>query len=468
MAQQRFFEKEIYINRRNILQQKVGGGLILLLGNEESGMSYAGNVYPFRQDSSFLYYIGIDQPALAAIIDVDNNHTILFGDELTIDDIVWTGPLPPLTEMAAYVGITTVKPATEAELYLKKAVEKGQQVHYLPPYRPEHLLKLQQWLQILPAQAPLGKSVTLIKAIVAMRSYKEPFEIEEIEKAVDISTAMHKTAMLLAMQPVTEAHIAGAITGMAIGAGGNISFPPIVTTNGETLHIHAQNRPVYKDKLLLCDAGAETGMRYAGDLTRTVPVNGKFTALQKQMYNTVLNAQLAAIAACKPGVLYKDVHGLAAEKLLEGLKEVGIVTGDIKDAVANDVHTLFFQCGLGHMMGLDVHDMENLGEQFVGYSENLIKGTSFGWKSLRLGKALEPGFVLTVEPGLYFIPTLIDLWKAENKLSAFINYSELDKLRQFGGIRIEDDVLITPTGQRILGNEMAPKTVEEIETFLEN
>ncbi len=465
MAQQ-FFDKEIYIERRNILQQKLGSGLILLLGNEESGMSYAGNVYPFRQDSSFLYYIGIDQPALAAIIDVDANNTVLFGDELTIDDIVWTGPLPPLTDIAAHAGVITVKPANEVEAYLKKAIAKGQQVHYLPPYRPEHSLKLQQWLQLQPAQVIAGNSVTLIKAIVAMRSYKQAFEMEEIEKAVDISTAMHKTAMLLAAQPVTEAHIAGAITGMAISAGGNISFPPIVTTNGETLHIHAQNRPVYKDKLLLCDAGAETGMHYAGDLTRTVPVNGKFTALQKQMYNTVLNAQLAAIAACRPGVLYKEVHTLAAEKLLEGLKEAGIVTGDIKEAVANDVHTLFFQCGLGHMMGLDVHDMENLGEQFVGYSDSIIKGTSFGWKSLRLGRALEPGFVVTVEPGLYFIPTLIDLWKAENKLSSFINYTELDKLRRFGGIRIEDDVLITATGHRILGTEMAPKTAEEIEDFL--
>lgn len=461
------FSKDIYVARRKQLKQKVGSGLIVLLGNEDVGMNYRHNGYKFRQDSTFLYYIGIDAPSLTAIMDIDNDKTILFGDELTIDDIVWTGPQEPLAHKAGATGITEVCPTTQIAAALQAAQAQKQTIHFLPPYRDEHTLKLQEWLHIQPAEADSKNSVPLIKAIISMRAHKQPEEIAEIEKAIDISTEMHETFMRLTKDGIKENYVAGILNGMALSGGGDVSYPVILTVNGETLHIHARDVVMHDGQLALCDAGAETAMHYAGDLTRTIPVSGKFSEVQKGMYNIVLDAQLAAIEACKPGVLFRDVHALAGEKLLEGLKSFGIIKGDVKEAVANDVHTLFFQCGLGHMMGMDVHDMENLGEQYVGYTDTFKKTLTFGWKSLRLGRALEPGFVVTVEPGLYFIPTLIDQWKSENKLSNFVNYAELEKFRDFSGIRIEDDILITETGNKILGSRIAPKTTAEIETFMQ-
>ncbi|MCE7043598.1 aminopeptidase P family protein [Dyadobacter sp. CY312] len=458
------FSKETYIQRRKELKQKVGKGLILFLGNEETGMNYRDNVYTFRQDSSFLYYFGLDVASLHAVIDVENDQEIIFGDELTIDDIVWTGPKEPLSEKAAKAGIVNVKPSGAISRFLKNAKSLAQTIHFLPPYRGEHYLKLQEWLQIAPAAAAELASVSLIKAIVSMRSYKSAEEIAEIEKAVNTSVDMHLEFMRITLPGMTEKQVAGQLQSMAIGQGGDISYPIILTVNGEILHTHTRDLIMRDGQLSLCDAGAETAMHYCGDLTRTIPTGKKFTTLQKEMYEIVLNAEESAIAAAKPGVLFKDLHTLASTKLLEGLKAVGIIKGDPAEAVAHDVHTLFFQCGLGHMMGLDVHDMENLGEQYVGYTDELKKGTSFGWKSLRLGRALEPGFVVTVEPGLYFIPTLIDRWKAENKLSQFINYNKLESFRDFTGIRIEDDVVITEDGHRILGKKLA-KSVAEIEAL---
>ena len=456
------FSQDTYIKRRQILKQKVGSGLILFLGNEESGMNYRDNVYTFRQDSSFLYYFGLDAASLHAVIDIENDQEIIFGDELTIDDIVWTGPKEPLTEKAAKVGIHNVKPYKALAEYLKSVQNSRQTVHFLPPYRAEHYLKLQEWLQVSPAQALQLASVTLIKAIVSMRSYKSEEEIAEIEKAVDTSVDMHLEFMRITKPGLTEKQVAGNLQSIAIGQGGDIAYPVILTVNGEILHTHTRDLVMQDGQLSLCDAGAETVMHYCGDLTRTIPTGKKFTSIQKEMYEIVLNAEVSAIKACKPGVLFKDVHTIASTKLLEGLKDVGIIKGDPAEAVAHDVHTLFFQCGLGHMMGLDVHDMENLGEQYVGYTDDLQKGTAFGWKSLRMGRALEPGFVVTVEPGLYFIPTLIDRWKAENKLSQFIDYNKLDKFRDFTGIRIEDDIVITEDGNRILGKELV-KDVAGIE-----
>lgn len=460
------FNKDIYVARRQALKQKVGSGLILLLGNEDVGMSFHNNTYKFRQDSTFLYYVGIDKPALTFVLDIDNDKEILFGDELTIDDIVWTGPQEPLHSFAAKTGVAHVQPTADIASVLSHAKSKGQQIHFLPPYRDEHTLKLQEWLSFSPKEIPVKASVSLIKSIVSMRAHKQPEEIAEIEKAIDVSADMHEAYMRLTKDGMIEKDVAGVLEGIALSKAGGLSYPVILTVNGETLHIHAQNKAMHDGQLALCDAGAESELHYAGDLTRTIPVNGKFSDVQKEMYNTVLQAQYAAIDACKSGVLFKDIHALAGEKLLEGLKNVGIVKGDVKDAVAHDVHTLFFQCGLGHMMGLDVHDMENLGEQYVGYTDTMKKTMTFGWKSLRLGRALEPGFVVTIEPGLYFIPTLIDQWKAENKLSQFVNYTELEKFRHFSGIRIEDDILITENGNRILGNKMPPKTVAEVESFI--
>lgn len=456
------FSKSTYSNRRQALKQKLGSGLVLLLGNEETGMNYRDNVYPFRQDSTFLYYFGIDAPALLAVIDMDRDAEIIFGDELTIDDIVWTGPKEPLTEKAAKVGVTKVKPASAIASFLKDALSRQQTVHFLPPYRGEHYLKLQEWLHVSPAEAAQKASVSLIRAVVSMRSYKTDEEVAEIEKAVDTSVDMHLDFMRNTREGLTEKQIAGRLHSIAIAQGGDISYPIILTVNGEILHTHARDMPIRDGQMALCDAGAETAMRYCGDLTRTIPVGKAFTTLQREMYEIVLNAQETAIAACKPGVLFKDIHTLASTKLVEGMKQMGVVKGDPAEAVAHDVHTLFFQCGLGHMMGLDVHDMENLGEQYVGYTEELTKGTAFGWKSLRLGRALEPGFVVTVEPGLYLIPTLIDRWKAENKLAQFIDYNKLEQFRDFTGIRIEDNLLITETGHRVLGKNLV-KSVRDVE-----
>jgi Xaa-Pro aminopeptidase len=456
------FSQSTYISRRQELKQKVGNGLILFLGNDESGMNYRDNVYPFRQDSSFLYYFGLDVASIHAIIDIDNNQEIIFGNELTIDDIIWTGPKEALADKAAKVGVSNVKPFTAISGFLRDVRSRKQTVHFLPLYRAEHALRLQEWFQVAPSEAQELASVSLIKAIVSMRSCKSSEEIAEIEKAVDTSVDMHLEFMRSTQPGMTEKEVAGRLQSIAIGKGGDISYPIILTVNGEILHTHTRDLVMKDGQMSLCDAGAETAMRYCGDLTRTIPTGKRFTSLQKDMYEIVLHAQESAIAACKPGVLFKDVHTLASTKLLEGLKSIGVIKGDPEEAVAHDVHTLFFQCGLGHMMGMDVHDMENLGEQYVGYTEDLKKGTAFGWKSLRLGRALEPGFVVTVEPGLYLIPTLIDRWKAENKLSQFINYHELEKLRDFTGVRIEDDIVITEHGSRILGKELV-KSVAGVE-----
>lgn len=460
------FNKAIYRQRRSVLKSKLGGGMILLMGNDEVGMNYAANTYNFRQDSTFLYYTGIDLPGLMFVIDVDDDLEILFGNELTIDDIVWTGPVDALTQWADRAGILQTSAYAGIEDLLKNAQTKGRAIHFLPPYRGEHILKLQQWLGFSPQEINTKVSEDLIKVIVSMRSYKQPEEIVEMDRAVDISTELHNLFFKSLKPGRTERFVDGLIQGYVLSSGNDIAYPTILTVNGETLHILSRDRQMSEDRLAICDAGAQTAMHYAGDLTRTAPVGGKFASIQKDMYNIVLYAQLAAIAACRPGVLFRDVHALAAELLLNGLKDAGIVKGDVKEALAEDVHTLFFQCGLGHMIGLDVHDMENLGEQYVGYSDEVKKSTAFGWKSLRLARTLEPGFTLTVEPGLYFIPTLIDLWKTKNKCVDFINYSELEKLKNFGGIRVEDNVLITQEGCHILGNKIAAKTTDEIESMM--
>jgi Xaa-Pro aminopeptidase len=335
-------------------------------------------------------------------------------------------------------------------------------IHFLPPYRPENIQKLSELLGLSPAAVKEQASVPFIKAVVAQRSIKSAEEVEQIDEAVNITAAMHLAAIKGARDGMTEAQLAGELPGVAIGAGGQLSFPTILTVNGQVLHNHYGNTVMKTGQMALCDAGAENRMHYAGDMTRTFPVGQRFTEIQKEMYNIVLSAQEAAIAALRPGVLFRDVHFLAAEKLVEGLKAAGVFKGDVKEAVAAGAHTMVFQCGLGHMMGLDVHDMEDLGEPYVGYTEELKKGTEFGLKSLRLGRALEPGFVVTIEPGLYFIPELMDLRKSEKKFFEFINYDKLEEFRSFGGIRIEEDLLITETGSKLLGKPLA-KQAGEIE-----
>ncbi|HET6256785.1 MAG TPA: aminopeptidase P family protein [Puia sp.] len=456
------FDKSVYQSRREKLKQQLGKGLIVLPGNEESPMNYKDNLYPFRQDSSFLYFFGLDRPGLAALIDIDHDHEIIFGNDLTLDDIVWTGPQPTLAQQVEPAGITEVRPSAALAAELASARGAGRTIHFLPPYRPENILKLSSWLGVAPGAVRGHASVPLIRAVVAQRSIKSAEEIVQIEEAVNITAAMHLAAIRGARDGMTEAELAGVLHGIAISSGGNLSFPTILTVNGQVLHNHYSNTVMKSGRIAICDSGAENGMHYAGDMTRTFPIGKKFTALQREMYDIVLSAQEAAVAALKPGVLFRDVHALAAEKLVEGLKAAGIMKGDPAEAVKAGAHTMVFQCGLGHMMGLDVHDMEDLGEEYVGYTEELKKSKEFGWKSLRLARSLEPGFVVTIEPGLYFIPELMDRWGAEKKYADFINYDKLEAMRHFGGIRIEEDLLITAEGSRLLGKPLA-KTATAVE-----
>lgn len=458
------FSATVYKKRRKALQKKLSSGILLFLGNEESSMNYPENHYHFRQDSSFLYFFGLDQPHLAAIIDLDNGKTILFGDELTMEDIIWTGPQPSLTEQAEKVGIKNVKPISQLEVLLKKAKKSGQQVHFLPPYRPENKIQLSECLGI-PLQGLVNlASIPFIQAVIEIASVKEPIEIAELEKAVNITADMHVAAMKYAKAGMTEAEITGWVHGIAVSAGGNLSYPIILTVNGQTLHNHYHGNILKKGQLVLGDFGAETDLHYAGDITRTFPVSKKFSAQQKEIYQVVLKAQVKAIKACQPGVPFKNIHLNTAKMMATGLKELGLMKGNIDEAVAAGAHALFFPHGLGHMLGLDVHDMEDLGEDLVGYDDNIKRSTQFGLRSLRLGKALKPGYVITVEPGLYFIPELIDQWESNKMHQSFINYKKLKPYRNFGGIRIEDNVLVTEKKPRILGRPI-PKTVKEVEAL---
>ncbi len=458
------FSKETYTQRRERLRKEVGGGIIFIPGNNEVGMNYKANPYNFRQDSNFLYFFGLDQPGLAGVIDIDENKDIIFGDELTMEDIVWTGPMPTIAEQAVKVGVSKTQPFNRLKNFFKKALDQKRAVHFTPPYRHDSMIQLYEWLDI-----PIGKlqekaSVSLIKAIVAQRSHKSAEEVAEMEKAVNITGAMHVAVMKAAAAGKRESELAGIAQGIATGMGGDIAYGIILTVNGQTLHNHSHGNILQSGRLLLGDHGAETATHYAGDLTRTCPVDKKFTSRQKDIYNIVLGAELSAIASLEPGLTYMEVHLAAARQMAEGLKSLGLMKGDIAEAVEKGAHALFFPHGLGHMLGLDVHDMEGLGEDYVGYNEEVKRSKLFGTAYLRLGRALEPGFALTVEPGLYFIPELIDQWKAEGLHTDFINYDKLDDWRNFGGIRIEDNVLITESGHHVLGKPV-PKTVEEVEAL---
>ena len=457
------FSKEVYIVRREKLKRSIGSGVILFLGNNEVGSNFKDNVYPFRQDSSFIYFFGLQSAGLNAVIDIDGNEEIIFGDDLSIDDIVFAGPSTSLKEKADEVGITNVRASSELEEYISKA-KKNSRIHYLPPYRCEHTLKLSSLLGSLTSEIAGGASTELIKGVVKLRSIKSTAEVLKIEEAVNITVEMQYKAMELAKPGMTEADLYGAVQHIALAKGKNTSFPTIMTVNGQILHNHYRKNILNDGDMVLCDCGAEGYSNYAGDLTRTFPVAEKFTDRQKKIYDVVYLAYQAAVDKLKPGRLFLDVHLTASQKIVEGLIDLGIMKGKAEEAVAKGAHTLFFQCGLGHMLGLDVHDMENLGEQYVGYTDELEQRTDFGFKSLRLGRELEEGMVLTIEPGIYFIPELIALRKSENRFAKFVNYDRLEDYRDLGGIRIEDDFLITAEGSRLLGNRL-PTSSTEIEAF---
>jgi Xaa-Pro aminopeptidase len=458
----KLFESSVYARRRSGLKDKMASGLIVIMGNEESSMNYKDNWYPFRQDSNFLYYFGINTASLAAVIDADSGEEIIFGNELTIEDIVWTGPLPSLGEMAAAVGVTKTQPYNQVEALIRSAVAGGRQVHFTPPYRPENKIKLAQWLQVPVAALTEMASVPLIKAIVSQRACKEACEVEEMHKASLISADMHLAAMQYAKAGMKEYEVMAKVKEAAYAQNASLSFHPIVTIHGETLHNVYSGNTIHEGQMVLCDAGASNDMHYAGDLTCTFPVGKHFTQQQKEMYEIVLHAHQTSVDMLRPGVLFRDVYLNAAQKIVEGMQQLGIMKGDAAEAVAAGAHAMFFQCGLGHMIGLDVHDMEDLGEPYVGYTDTLKKSTQFGMKSLRLGRALEPGFTLTVEPGIYMIPQLMDKWQAENKFTDFINYPALQAYRGFSGIRVEEDYLVTETGYRLLGKKL-PMTITEVE-----
>ena len=454
------FARETYVQRRAQLKKNVGSGVLLFLGNEEQGLNYEDNAFLYRQDSTFLYYFGISTPSLAAIIDIDNDREIIFGDELSIDYIVWMGVQPTLRDKSESVGITDVRPTAKLADYLHEAIQKGQTIHYLPPYRAEHRIKLNEWLG-LPIARQEG-SVPFIRGVVAQRNYKTAEEIEEIERACNVTADMHIAAIKAVRPGLYEYEVSAEIERVAHANGCTLSFPTIATINGQTLHNHVHHNLVKEGDLFLIDAGAELPSGYCGDMSSTVPAT-KFTTRQREVYEIQNAMHLESVKVLRPGIPYMEVYDLSARVLVEGMKSLGLMKGNAEDAVREGAHALFYPHGLGHMMGLDVHDMENFGEVWVGYNGQ-PKSTQFGRKSQRLAIPLEPGFVFTVEPGIYFIPELIDLWKGEKKFADFINYDKVEEYRHFGGIRNEEDYLVTAEGARRLGKKI-PLTPEEVEAI---
>ena len=458
------FDASVYIQRRNILKEKIQEGVILLMSNDDSPMNYPANPYHYRQDSTFLYYIGLDEPNIHAIIDLDKGKEIIFGNDLSIDDIIWMGPQPKVKEKAERIGIDLVLPLSEFGKYISDCVKKSRRIHYLPLYRHEHFSKLSSWLKIESENIKKNVSVELIHTVIDQRSFKSEEEVNEIESAHNITYDMHTTAMKMAKVGMLEREIYGAIEGIALAKGSSVSFPIILSVHGETLHNHYHGNRMKDGDLLINDSGAESELHYAADITRTIPVSGKFNEQQKAIYEIVLKSQLTAIEAIKEGTKFLDIHKKAAIVIASGLKEIGLMKGDISEAVELGAHALFFPHGLGHMLGLDVHDMENLGEDYVGYDNTVKRSDQFGLAYLRLAKTLKALYVVTIEPGVYFIPQLIDLWKSENKFKSFINYDKVEAYKDFGGIRIEDDVLVTEIGHRVIGKTI-PKTVNDLEAM---
>ncbi len=456
------FVKEVYINRRNRLRTHLKSGIGLFIGNVESPMNYPDNDYHWRQDSDFLYFFGIDLPGLTGMIDFNSGEEYIFGNDFDVDDIVWMGPQPLLKELAASAGVEHNLPLSKLDDYINKALSGGRPIHFLPPYRAETKMTLGALLRENPCQMRTKASESLIKAVVSLRSIKEDVEIAEIDKAADIACEMQTTAMRMCKPGISEQEIFGIIEGIAWSKGSGPSFLSILSINGQTLHNHKHNNVLKNGRMMVTDCGAESNMHYSADLTRTTPVGGRFSQRQREIYEIVLKANTESIKQAGPGISNRDLHLGACSIIAAGLKDLGLMKGDTEAAVAAGAHALFMPHGLGHMMGLDVHDMEGLGENYVGYNDEVKRSTQFGLRSLRFALPYRSGHVFTVEPGIYFIPELFAKWKAEKKFAEFINYDKAATYLDFGGIRIEDDVLITETGSRILG-KTAPKTVEEIE-----
>jgi Xaa-Pro aminopeptidase len=457
------FKNEVYTKRREELHKKIKSGLGLFIGNNESPMNYPSNPFRFRQDSSFLYYFGLDLPGIAVLMDFDSGKDMLFGNDFDMDDIIWMGPQPTINELALKCGIRQTGTWSGLEDAVGEALSKKRRIHFLPPYRGETKMSLGKLLKENPCQMKSIASIDLIKAVISMRSIKEKVEIDEIEKALAIAYEMHVTAMKMCIQGIKEQDIAGTIEGIALAKGSGTSFPVILSLNGQTLHNHGHENILKKGRMMVADAGAETNMHYCSDITRTTPVGGRFSQQQKEIYEIVLKANTEAIKSVRPGFSNRDLHFQACKILASGLKETGLMKGDVDEAVSAGAHALFLPHGLGHMMGLDVHDMEGLGENLVGYSDEIKRSDQFGTAFLRFALPYKAGHVFTIEPGCYFIPELIEKWKSEGKFKEFINYSKISSFMSIGGIRIEDNILVTEKGHRVLGKPI-PKTIKEIET----
>lgn len=458
------FEKEVYINRRARLKSMISKGVAIFTGNIESPMNYPDNTYHWRQDSDFLYFFGLDLPGLTGMIDFESGDEIIFGNDFEVDDIIWMGPQPAVADLAALAGIGNTYPVAMLYDYVAKVLNAGRTIHFLPPYRAETKMTLGALLRENPCRMRSKASETLINAVVSLRSIKEDVEIAEIEKAADIACEMETVAMRMCKPGITEQEIFGMVEGIAWSKGSGPSFPIILSINGQTLHNHLHVNTLKQGRMMVTDCGAESSMHYASDLTRTTPVGGHFSQRQREIYEIVLRANTESIKKAGPGMSNRDLHLGACRIIASGLKDLGFMKGDVDEAVAAGAHALFMPHGLGHMMGLDVHDMESLGENYVGYNNEVKRSTQFGLKSLRFALPYKPGHVFTVEPGIYFIPELFAKWKSEGLHTGFINYNKVESYLDFGGIRIEDDVLITAGGSRLLG-KTAPKTVEEIENI---
>ena len=462
------FSKQTYLSRRNELKRLVGSGVIILFGNNESPCNYPSNAYsPFRQDSSFLYYFGLAQPGLVGVIDVDNDSELLFGDDIDIEDIVWYGSVDSVSQMAASVGVAQTAPMSALSQFCSQARAAGRTLHFLPPYRHDTMLTITDLLGIHHSRQRDEASLTLIRAVVKMRSSKTAEEVAELEKAAAIGYQMHTTAMRLARPGVTEKYVGGQVDGIARSLGAQVSFATIFSQHGEIMHGNPSMALLEEGRLALCDAGAETMSHYCSDNTRTFPVSGRFTERQLDIYRIVEECHDYVLTVARPGVCYRDVHFGVCRLMTERLKELGLMRGNTDDAVSAGAHAMFLPHGLGHMMGMDVHDMEGLGQVYVGFDDEVRPNLEqFGTNALRMGRRLEEGFVVTDEPGIYFIPALIDDWKASGHCKDFLNFDLLETYKDFGGIRIEDDVLITADGCRFIGEKRIPYHPADVEQFL--
>ena len=464
------FDKQTYVNRRARLRSLVNDGIIIIFGNNESPCNYPSNgYYPFRQDSSFLYYFGLNRDGLVGVIDIDNNSETVFGNDIDIEDIVWYGSVDSVHDLAAQVGVEHTAPMRALKNTCNEALRQKRRIHFLPPYRHDIKIQIFDLLGIHPVQQKEAASMELIKAVVSMRSVKEQQEIEELERAAGIGYLMHTTAMRLTRPGVTEKFVGGQVDGIAHSYGAMTSFPTIYSQHGEIMHGNPSMSVLQAGRLALCDAGAETINNYCSDNTRTMPVSGTFTQRQLEIYSIVEACHDHVLEVAKPGVKYFDVHLAVCRLMTERLKELGLMKGDTDEAVAAGAHAMFLPHGLGHMMGMDVHDMEGLGQTNVGFDEETRPNLEqFGTNALRMGQRLQKGFVVTDEPGIYFIPALIDEWKADGHCKEFINFDLLETYKDFGGIRIEDDILITEDGCRFIGEKRIPYHPKDVEAFMQN